>query len=80
LLSDEEKPLTDLVGEMFDVPLFRLIMIVAATNIGSIIASLLFVTYVLPLFGQELGGLDGVSRLMIDGARNSADLIWGTLT
>ena len=80
LLSDEEKPLTDLVGEMFDVPLFRLIMIVAATNIGSIVASLLFVTYVLPLFGQELGGLDGVSRLMIDGARNSADLIWGTLT
>jgi pheromone shutdown protein TraB len=80
LLSDEEKPLTDLVGEMFDVPLFRLIMIVAATNIGSIVASLLFVTYVLPLFGQELGGLDGVTRLMIDGARNSADLIWGTLT
>ena len=80
LLSDEEKPLTDLVGEMFDVPLFRLIMIVAATNIGSIVASLLFVTYVLPLFGQELGGLDGVSRLMIDGARNSADLIWGALT
>jgi pheromone shutdown protein TraB len=80
LLSDEEKPVTDLVGEMFDVPLFRLIMIVAATNIGSIVASLLFVTYVLPLFGQELGGIDGVSRLMIDGARNSADLIWGTLT
>jgi hypothetical protein len=65
---------------MFDVPLFRLIMVVAATNIGSIVASLLFVTYVLPLFGQELGGVDGVTRLMLDGARSSADLLWRAVT
>jgi pheromone shutdown protein TraB len=80
LLSDEEKPLKVLVAEMFDVPLFRLIMVVAATNIGSIVASLLFVTYVLPLFGQELGGVDGVTRLMLDGARSSADLLWRAVT
>ncbi|KTG11163.1 conjugal transfer protein TraB [Haloprofundus marisrubri] len=80
LLTDEETPLGELMGQMFDVPLFRLIMVVAMTNIGSIIASLLFVTYILPLFGAELGGAEAVTRLMVDGARNSAELIWGALT
>ncbi|WP_224449804.1 TraB/GumN family protein [Haloprofundus salilacus] len=80
LLTDEETPLGELLGQMFDVPLFRLIMVVAMTNIGSIVASLLFVTYILPLFGAELGGVDAVTRLMLDGARNSAELIWGVLT
>ncbi|MGM0605676.1 MAG: TraB/GumN family protein [Halobacteriota archaeon] len=77
LLSDESRPVSEIVSDMFDVPLFKLIMIVALTNVGSIIASLLFVTYVLPLFAAEIGGIDGVSRLMIDGARNSAELVWG---
>ena len=80
LLSDEEKPLKRLVGEMFDVPLFRLIMVVAMTNVGSMVASLLFVTYVLPLFAQDLGGVDGLARLMVQGARNSADLLWRAVT
>ncbi|ERH03086.1 MAG: TraB determinant protein [Halonotius sp. J07HN6] len=80
LLSDETKPIGEIVSEMFDVPLFKLIMVVALTNIGSIVASLLFVSYILPLFGTELGGVDGVSRLMIEGARNSAELIWRTVT
>ncbi|MFB6195771.1 MAG: TraB/GumN family protein [Haloplanus sp.] len=79
LLSDEEKPIRRLVSEMFDVPLFRLIMIVAMTNIGSMIASLLFAVYVLPLFATEIGGIDGVSRLMVEGARNSAELLWRTV-
>ncbi len=80
LLSDETKPLGEIVSEMFDVPMFKLIMVVALTNIGSIIASILFVSYVLPQFGAELGGVDGISQLMIDGARNSAELIWRTVT
>jgi pheromone shutdown protein TraB len=80
LLSDETKPIGEIVSEMFDVPLFKLIMVVALTNIGSIVASLLFVSYILPPFGGELGGVDGVSRLMIEGARNSAELIWRTIT
>ncbi|TQQ81133.1 TraB/GumN family protein [Halonotius terrestris] len=80
LLSDETKPLGEIVSEMFEVPLFKLIMVVALTNIGSIVASVLFVSYVLPLFGTELGGVDGVSRLMLEGARNSAELIWRTIT
>ncbi len=80
LLSDETKPLGEIVSEMFEVPMFKLIMIVALTNIGSIIASILFVSYILPQFGAELGGVDGISQLMIEGARNSAELIWGTVT
>ena len=80
LLSDEEKPLGQLVGEMFDVPLFRLIMVVALTNVGSMVASLLFVTYVLPLFAQDVGGVAGITNLMLEGAKQSADLIWRTVT
>ena len=79
LLSDEETPIRTLIGQMFDVPLFRLIMIVAMTNVGSMIASLLFAVYVLPLFATEIGGVDGVTRLMIEGARNSAELLWRTV-
>ncbi|RDI70422.1 TraB/GumN family protein [Halopelagius longus] len=80
LMDDEEKPLDELVSEMFDVPLFRLIMVVAATNVGSVVASLLFVAYVLPLFALDLGGADGVTRLMLEGARNGWDIVWGALT
>ncbi len=80
LLSDETKPVRKIVGDMFDVPLFRLIMVVAMTNVGSVIASFLFAVFVLPAFGAELGGVEGVSQLMLEGARNSADLIWETVT
>jgi pheromone shutdown protein TraB len=80
LISDEERPLRALVSDLFDVPLFRLIMVVAMTNVGSIVASLLFVAYVLPLFAADLGGVDAVTRLMLDGAANSADLVWRAVT
>jgi pheromone shutdown protein TraB len=79
LLSDEEKPIRRLVSELFDVPLFRLIMIVAMTNVGSMVASVLFAVYVLPLFATEIGGVEGVGRLMLEGARNSAELVWRTI-
>jgi pheromone shutdown protein TraB len=80
LLADEETPIRQLVGRMFDVPLFRLIMVVAATNVGSVVASALFVAYVLPLFAAELNGAAGVSELMVQGARNSAEIVWRTVT
>jgi pheromone shutdown protein TraB len=81
LLSDEERPLGELVGDMFDVPLFRLIMVVAMTNVGSFVASFLFALYVLPaFFSGQVGGVEEVPRLLLRGAQNSADLIWGWLT
>jgi pheromone shutdown protein TraB len=79
LLSDEERPLTEIVSDMFDVPLFRLIMIVAMTNIGSMVASVLFAAYVLPLFFADLGGIADVTQLMIRGAQNSAEAIWSVV-
>ena len=80
LLTDEEKPLKQLLSEMFDVPLFKLIMVVAATNVGSIIASVLFAAYVLPVFAQDIGGVRAVGDLMLQGAINSAELLWGVVT
>jgi len=79
ILADEERPIPDLVSDMFAVPLFRLIMIVAATNIGSIVASALFVAYLLPLFALDLGGAAGVTRLLFEGARNGWEILWGTV-
>nr|WP_277552449.1 TraB/GumN family protein [Halobaculum sp. YSMS11] len=77
LLSDETRPIRDIVSDMLDVPLFRLIVVVAATNIGSVIASVLFAAYVVPVFA---GSLDAsITDLMIQGARESARLIWGAV-
>lgn len=77
ILADEESPIGELFGRMIDVPLFRLIAVVAATNIGSIIATLLFPIVVLPWLAADIGGVGAVGDRMIVGARNSAELIWG---
>ena len=69
LLGDETRPIREIIAELRAVPLFRLIMIVAATNIGSIIASVAFVTYLLPQFAVDLGGAGAVVSLLIEGAR-----------
>ena len=79
ILADEESPITELVGRMLDVPLFRLIAVVAATNIGSIAATLLFPIVVLPWLAADIGGVGAVGDRMLVGARNSAELIWGLL-
>ncbi|MFD1571557.1 TraB/GumN family protein [Halorubrum laminariae] len=81
LLSDEALSPSDLVSAMLDVPLFRLIVVVAMTNVGSIVASFLFAVYVIPaMFGAEVGGVDEVSRLMIEGARRGAELVGNAVT
>ncbi|WP_115863932.1 TraB/GumN family protein [Halorussus litoreus] len=80
ILSDEESPLTDILSRMLDVPLFRLIAIVAMTNVGSMIASFAFPFVVLPLLGSQVGGVEQITELMLQGAQNSADLIVETLT
>ncbi|ODR82415.1 conjugal transfer protein TraB [Haladaptatus sp. W1] len=80
IMSDEELPLADIMSRMLDVPLFRLIAVVAMTNVGSMIATALFPFVVLPFLGPQIGGVDEITRLMVEGAHNSADLIWGALT
>jgi pheromone shutdown protein TraB len=75
LLSDEETPLADLFRQMREVPLFRLILIVGMTNIGSFVASVLFATVFLPQFSAEIGGVAALADRMVDGARQSAELL-----
>jgi predicted membrane-bound spermidine synthase len=65
---------------MLDVPLFRLIAIVAMTNIGSMIASFAFPFVILPLLGSQVGGVAEITDLMLQGAQNSADLLVRTFT
>mgnify|MGYP000521085337 CR=1 FL=1 len=79
LLGDETRPLREIVTELRAVPLFRLILIVAATNIGSIVASVAFVTYLLPQFAVDLGGAGAVVSLLIEGARTGWMIIVQTL-
>ncbi|RBI64418.1 conjugal transfer protein TraB [halophilic archaeon] len=80
IMSDEESPISDLVTRMMDVPLFRLIAIVAMTNLGSMIATFMFPFVVLPIVAPGIGGVDRITELMIRGAQNSADLIVEALT
>ena len=80
IIADEDRPIPELVSDLFGVPLFRLIMVVAATNVGSIVASALFVAYLLPLFALDLGGAAGVTRLLFEGARNGWEILWGAVS
>jgi pheromone shutdown protein TraB len=80
LLGDETRSAGELVSAMLDVPLFRLIVVVAMTNVGSIVASFLFAAYVIPaMFGAEVGGVEDVGRLLVEGAVNGADLVRGAV-
>jgi len=76
LLADEELPIPDLIKEMREVPLFRLILIVGMTNIGSFVASVLFATVLLPHLSAEIGGVGALADQMLEGARRSAQLLW----
>ena len=81
MLADEETPILQLLKRMRDeVPTFRLILVVALTNVGSFIASVLFATVFLPYFAADVGGIGGLGELMLDGAARSARLIWETVT
>ncbi|WP_255149687.1 TraB/GumN family protein [Halorarius halobius] len=79
LVSDEERPLGDLIADLREVPLFRLIMVVALTNVGSFVGSILFATVLIPYLFAGVGGPDRIAQLMLEGAQNSIDVIVGGL-
>jgi hypothetical protein len=56
-------------------------MIVALTNVGSFVGSVLFATVFLPYVfaGSGIEGADGIARLMLEAARNSVDLLTGAV-
>ena len=75
LLSDQTRPVTEVVSDMFDVPLFRLIAVVAMTNIGSLVASVLFPFVVLPFFFEGVTGVRQIGNMMLEGAAESAQTL-----
>jgi len=77
ILSDQESPIRSILRRMLDVPLFRLIVIVAATNVGSIAASVLFFVVVVPWLGQDVGGVDAIMGQLFEGARRGVDVLLG---
>ncbi|MFC3958211.1 TraB/GumN family protein [Halovivax cerinus] len=80
LLDDTERPLGELFDEMLDVALFRLIVIVALTNVGSMIASGLFILVVLPWFTTDIGGAGELLAELLSGARASLETIVEVVT
>ncbi|TMT86047.1 TraB/GumN family protein [Haloterrigena sp. H1] len=79
IVDDTDRPVDEALSAMFDVPLFRLIMIVALTNVGSMIATFLFPFVVLPWLAPEIGGVDALMGQLLQGARNSLELLRGFL-
>jgi pheromone shutdown-related protein TraB len=80
ILDDEEAPIRELFGRMQQVPLFNLIMVVALTNVGSMLASLVIFPAVLPFLSADIGGVGAIGGMLVEGAQNGADIIWGALT
>lgn len=66
ILDDTEATTRELISRMYEVPMFRLLMVVALTNIGSIIGTGLFIFVVLPILGQDVD----MGKLLMDGITN----------
>ncbi len=75
LLGDQHRPIAEVLRDMYEVPLFRLIAVVAMTNIGSLVATVLFPFVVLPFFFEGVTGVEQIGNMMIEGATNSAESI-----
>ena len=78
IVDDETLGLRELVGELLDVPLFRLIAVVGMTNVGSLVATLLFPLVVLPLVAPD-GGTAAVGELVLRGVRNGLEILAGVV-
>jgi len=79
ILDDEEAPLSDIVRRMREVPLFRLILVVAMTNIGSMVASLVVFPVVLTWLSADVGGVGAIGGMLLEGARTGAETVWGAI-
>jgi pheromone shutdown protein TraB len=80
ILADEEAPVRDLLRRMTEVPLFRLIAVVAMTNVGSMLATFLFPVLVLPFLGGPFDSVPELAAAMEAGVRNSVDAILRVFT
>lgn len=74
ILDDEESPLMDLFTRMRQVPLFKLILVVGLTNVGSFLGTWLFVGAIPYIFGDV-----SVVQLMMEGAQRSFEMVMNGL-
>ncbi|MCH2453954.1 MAG: TraB/GumN family protein [Halobacteriales archaeon] len=75
LFDNKDASTSSLLSSLYDVPLFKLIMIVAMTNIGSIIASFLFPFVVIPLIAPDIGGISALFDALLQGVENILDIL-----
>jgi pheromone shutdown protein TraB len=79
ILGDESAPISEIVARLREVPLFSLILVVALTNVGSMLASLVVFPAILPWLSADIGGVAAIGGLLVDGAQNGWEIIWGTV-
>ena len=79
LFDSKDTPAFSLMSSLYDVPLFKLIMIVAMTNIGSIIASFLFPFVIIPLIAPDIGGISALFDALLQGVENILNILITTL-
>ncbi len=79
LLGDETIPVKELYRRMLDVPLFRLIAVVALTNVGSMIATFAFPFVVLPFLGGPFSDVGELVAAMRAGIAYGFDLVVSAL-
>jgi pheromone shutdown-related protein TraB len=75
ILGDEGASIRELVGRMRAVPLFRLIAVVAMTNIGSTVATVLFPVVVLPFLGGPFDSVSEITVVLEDGFWTGVDVL-----
>jgi pheromone shutdown protein TraB len=80
ILGDESAPISEIVTRLREVPLFSLILVVALTNIGSMLASLVVFPAILPWLSADIGGVAAIGGLLVEGAQNGWEIIWGAIT
>ena len=71
LFDSRDMPVSSLFLSLYNVPLFKLIMIVAMTNIGSMIASFLFPFVIIPLIAPDIGGVSALFDALLQGVENT---------
>jgi len=79
IVDDETLSARELVGRLLEVPLFRLIAVVGMTNVGSLVATLLFPLLVLPLVAPE-GGTAAIGDLVVQGVENGVEVLRGVVS
>jgi len=80
IMDDETAPVSEIFARMRQVPLFRLILVAGLTNVGSMIASLVVFPLILPMLSAPIGGVDAIPGLLLDGARNGWEIVWGVVS